>query len=104
MQYISFINLFFIPFISVFIHLNKQENFSFNLKSFLVYAIYTVVNFLAVHIFIVIIRIVFKKTIFDCSYFYSIIAVAVAVITPIIQSIIAKWISITFTIENKNEK
>ena len=97
------INLLFLPIVSFYIYLKRNEkSLIFSFENLCKYLIFVVINSVFNKIVINVIKLILKITINIVSSYYTIIGIISAIFIPILIEIIVKHISIT--VEKKNEE
>lgn len=83
---ILFINLFFVPVISLYLAFKngKLQNFS-RFQIFMRYALYVVENLILTHVFVVVIRTLLHFRIYNTGVTYTVLAVISAFLIPTLE-------------------
>lgn len=98
------INLLFLPIVSFYIYLKRNEkSLIFSFENLCKYLIFVIINSIFNKIVINIIKLILKVTVNIVSSYYTIIGLISAIFIPILIEMIVKHISITVE-EKKNEE
>ncbi|MBQ7288917.1 MAG: hypothetical protein IJW78_04225 [Clostridia bacterium] len=101
---LTIINLFFIPIISLYIYIKKNNKaLRFSFENFCIYAVLVATSSILNKALVVVINLVSGKMIYIASSYYTLIGLVTAVFIPIIYEIITKYISVRVK-EKKNDE
>lgn len=84
---VLFINLFFVPVISLYLAFKKRKLQDFShFQIFMRYALYVVENLILTHVYVVIARILLHFRIYNTGVTYTVLAVISAFLIPILEN------------------